>query len=325
MTKPTAVLVFGGTGILGAPLAFRLAELGHRVHVASRTRHFDRTGPIRSVRCDVVVEGVAERLLREVDPAWVINCAAETSIEACEGSGPARRLNADWPKELAAAAATTGARCVHVSTDSVFSRKPGQEEPEEEDTRNPVNGYARQKAWAEDAVLDASKGEALVVRTNFFGWSPIPGHGLAAWALRELRGGRRIHGFADVFFNPLYTGDAIDLLIELLDTDAKGLIHVLGAECLSKLSFVRSLAEVFSLDPSLIEEGRLGDAPLEVPRPFNTCLATSRLERRIGHRPPTVGEGLRRMLREEESLCAKLATLEEYPQRGHDEAIDDRE
>jgi dTDP-4-dehydrorhamnose reductase len=132
--------------------------------------------------------------------------------------------------------------------------------------------------------------------------------------LRELRGGRRVRGFADVFFNPLYAGDAIDLLVELLDAKAEGLIHLLGSQCLSKLSFVRNLAEVFLLDSQLVEEGRLEDAELKAPRPFNTCLATTRLEGRLGHRPPSAREGLRRMLQEEASLCAKLATLEEYPQ-----------
>lgn len=313
MTNQPSALVFGGTGILGAPLAIQLAERGHRVYVAARTRQFAEPNPFQSVRCDVSAGGVAERLLRELDPTLVINCAAETSIEACEGNGPARLVNADWPRELATATASTGVRCVHVSTDSVFSRQPGQGKPQEEDTRNPLNAYARQKAQAEDAVLDASNGEALVVRTNFFGFSATPEYGLAGWALSELRRGRSIRGFADVFFNPLYTGDAIDLLIKLLDTNAKGLFHLLGSQCLSKLSFVRSLAEVFSLDPSLIEEGSLREAQLKVSRPFNTCLATIRLERHIGCRPPTAVEGLRRMFREEKSLCARLATLGEIP------------
>lgn len=304
--------------MLGAPLALRLAELGHRVHVVARSKRFAEPTSIRSVRCDVSEGGVADRLLRELDPMWVINCAAVTSVDACELGGLSERVNVGWPLELAAAAASTGARCVQISTDSVFAREPSQSEPEEDDPRHPLNAYARQKARAEDAVLEASKGEALVVRTNFFGWSPAPERGLAAWALRELRGGRRIRGFADVFFRPLYTGDASDLLVELLDANATGLIHLLGAQCLSKLSFARSLAEAFSLDPGLIEESRLRDGDLKVPRPFNTCLATNQLEKRLGHPPPTAREGLRRMLREEASLCAKLATLEEHPQQGEE-------
>ena len=314
MAAGSSVVVFGGTGLLGAPLALRLVERGHRVYVAARSQRFGEPTSIRSVRCDVSVGGVADKLLQELNPTWVINCAAVTSVDACESGGVAERVNADWPRELAAAAALTGTRCVHISTDSVFARESGQSAPREDDPRHPLNAYARQKARAEDAVLQASKDQALVIRTNFFGWSPTPQRGLAAWALRELREGRRIRGFADVFFNPLYTGDAIDLLISLLDAKMEGLIHLVGGQCLSKLSFVCKLAEVFSLDSSLIEEGLLGDAELDATRPLNTCLATARLEEYLGHGPPTAFDGLGRMLRDETSLCPQLAALEQYPQ-----------
>ncbi len=216
MTNEKSVLVFGGTGLLGAQLAWRFAEQGLRVTVATRSKRFVAPTPIEMVRCEINEGGVAEGLLRTFDPTWVINCAAVTSVDACEFGGLARRINVDWPRELAAATAFTRARCVHISTDSVFEREPGQCEPEEDHPRNPINAYSHQKAEAEDAVLEAAKGKALVVRTNFFGWSPSPRRGLATWALHELREGRRIRGFRDVYFNPLYTGDAVDLLVELL-------------------------------------------------------------------------------------------------------------
>jgi len=316
MTSGSSVLVFGGTGLLGAPLSLRLAERGHRVWAASRTQRFTGSTSIRSVQCDVSKVGVARALLQEIKPAWAINCAAVTSVDACELGGLAERVNAEWPRELAAAAASAGVRCVHISTDSVFARQPGQPEPREDDPPNPLNAYARQKAQAEKAVLETSNREALVVRTNFFGWSPVPERGLATWALRELRNGRRIRGFADVFFNPLYTGDAVDLLIELLDGGAKGVIHLLGAQCLSKSSFVRNLAETFSVDPGLIDEGLLRESKLEAPRPFNTCLATTRLKETLGRKPPGAPEGLARMLSDETSVRSELAMLEEYPDRG---------
>jgi dTDP-4-dehydrorhamnose reductase len=82
------------------------------------------------------------------------------------------------------------------------------------------------------------------------------------------------------------------------------------------LSFVRSLADVFSLDPGLIDQGLLRDAELGAPRPSNTCLATTRLEEHLGRRPPTALEGLGRMLSDETSLRPKLATIEEYADQG---------
>jgi dTDP-4-dehydrorhamnose reductase len=198
----------------------------------------------------------------------------------------------------------------------VFSREAGQVAPEEDSARTPLNAYARQKARAEDLVADASHGEALVVRTNFFGWSRVPGRGLAAWGLQELRGGRRIQGFTDVFFNPLYVGDVIDLLIGLFERDIRGTVHVLGSQCLSKFSFLRKLATAFWLDPELVEERRLRDAGLAAPRPLNTCLSTTQLERCLGSPPPNVDEGLDRMVQDEEPLRAKLINIEAYPREG---------
>lgn len=309
------VLVFGGTGLLGAPLALRLVARGCQVYVVSRLHHFAGTTRIQSRQCDVALPGAGRQLLQVVKPHSVINCAAITNVDACETSGIAERVNADWPRELAAAAAEQGARCVHISTDSVFERKSGQRAPKEKDARSPVNAYGRQKAKGEDGALDASDGTALVVRTNFFGWSPRPERGLAAWALRELRMRHRIRGFADVFFSPLYTTDAIDLLITLMDANVKGVTHVLGSQCLSKLSFLRILAKTFSLDAELIDEARLDDAMLTASRPRNTCLSTNRLEDLLGRPAPTAEDGLLRMLREETSLRAELSSVQQLPRR----------
>lgn len=309
------MLVFGGTGLLGAPLVLQLVSRGYQVFVASSLHRFSVNTSIQSFACDVGIPGAGSRLLREVDPHWVINCAAVTDVDACEAGPVADRVNAQWPRELATAAAEAGVRCVHISTDSVFERRPGQAAPSEGDPRSPVNAYARQKAKAEEGVLDASNGRALVVRTNFFGWSPPPARGLAEWALRELRRRRRIRGFDDVYFNPLYSGDAVDLLLALMEANAEGLIHMLGSQCLSKLSFLRSLATVFSLDKRLVDEARLEDAQLAAPRPLNTCLSTTWLRGFLGRPLPSAEEGLRRMLRDELSLRAGLASVQEWPGR----------
>ncbi len=299
--------------MLGAPLALRLVELGHRVTVATRTRRFADISAIRSVHRDLAAPGIAETMLRDLHPDWVVNCAAVTSVDECESGGLTERVNADWPRELGAATLSVGCRYLHISTDSVFGREPGDTPPEEGDARRPLNAYARQKMQAEDGSLEASEGRALVARTNFFGWSGHPERGFAAWALRELRAGHRVRGFADVFFNPLYVGDAIELLVNLLEKETQGLIHVLGAQCLSKYEFLRKLAGTFALDEALVKRGALRDAKLKAPRPFNTCLATKRLEAEIGHRPPTIDEGLARMRLEESSLGTKLAMLEPQP------------
>lgn len=309
----TIVLVVGGTGLLGAPLSLRLREIGCQVHVVSASRRFPPRSGIQSIQCDLNQGGVGEDLLRTTSPDVVINCAAITNVDACESDPVAERINTEWPRELAASASAAGIPCAHISTDAVGAISSGEGLPDEGAPVRPKNAYAHQKVRAEAGVLEASDGQALVVRTNFFGWSPQPERGLAAWALRELKAGHRVNGFSDVFFNPLYTEDAVDLLIDLLTSDVHGVIHLVGAECLNKYAFICRLAKVCSLDSSLVDEGRLALAELKAARSLNTCLSTGRMEGVLGRKPPTVTEGLVRMVRDETALRSKLADLGHYP------------
>lgn len=305
--------MIGGTGLLGAPLALCLHQLGCRVDIVSTARRFSRATGIKSTQCDISQPGVAAPLLAELAPDVVINCAAVTNVDACESNIAAQRINAEWPRHLALAATASNTLYAHISTDCVFASRKGTALPGESMPPQPMNAYARQKVEAEAGVLEASDGNALVVRTNFFGWSPEPSRGLAAWALRELRAGRPVNGFSDVFFNPLYSEDAIDLLIDLLNADVRGLIHMLGSECLDKYSFICRLAAATGLEPASVRRGRLEDAKLKVARPLNTCLATARLEQVLQRTPPTAVDGIARMVRDERFMRSRLSGLETYP------------
>jgi dTDP-4-dehydrorhamnose reductase len=83
-------------------------------------------------------------------PDWAINCAVISSVDACENRGDAVRVNAERPREIAVASASAGARCVHISADSVFSRASGQPALQKNSPRSQLNAYARQKARADD-------------------------------------------------------------------------------------------------------------------------------------------------------------------------------
>jgi len=70
----------------------------------------------------------------------------------------------------------------------------------EDEPIDPRSVYAKTKAEAEKIVLAEAPG-ATVARVNFFGFGAAPG-GLAAWVLGELRAGRQLNGFVDVYFSP---------------------------------------------------------------------------------------------------------------------------
>jgi dTDP-4-dehydrorhamnose reductase len=283
------VLVTGASGLLGANLA--LTASGHEVIAASHA-HPVGAGEIRGLQADLSVPGVAREVVDEIRPDWVVHCAAATDVDACEADPQtAQRLNVEMARRVAEAARAAGARLVHVSTDAVFDGLRGAYV--EEDPARPVNVYARSKRAGEVAVAEACP-EALIVRTNIYGWNAQPKDSLAEWFIRRLEARQECHGFADVFVSPILATDLAAMLLRMLQAGLSGLYHVAGAECVSKHAFGIHVAGAFGLDAGLIRPASVDEAGLRAPRPKKLCLRCDRASRALGMRMPGLEEGLTR-------------------------------
>ena len=103
--------------------------------------------------CITNIDKVLE-LARQVKPYAIINCAAHTAVDACEGDvDNAYRINAIGPRNLSIAATETGAKMIHVSTDYVFDGK-GTRPYLEFDRPNPQGVYGETKLAGENMVKD---------------------------------------------------------------------------------------------------------------------------------------------------------------------------
>jgi len=145
------ILLFGRHGQLGRQLAPRLARLG-RVRVLGRAE------------ADLASPGQPADLIRDLRPQLVVNAAAYTAVDRAEAEEAlARRVNAEAPAAMAAAARDCGALFVHYSTDYVFDGR-GTRPYREDDPTAPLNAYGRTKRAGEAAVA-AAGGQWLVFRT----------------------------------------------------------------------------------------------------------------------------------------------------------------
>jgi len=161
-------------------------------------------------------DGVAAFLDR-VRPSAVINAAyrREERATTCDGA-----------VHVARAAAACGSRLVHVSTDLVFDGEKGSLYVEEDEPA-PVVDYGRDKADAERGVLDACPG-AAVVRTSLIYGGPSPG------PQERLAADPDAAFFTDEHRCPVEVGDLAAALLELADSGYAGLLHVAGADRLSR-------------------------------------------------------------------------------------------
>ena len=86
-----------------------------------------------------------ERLLRTLNPAIVINCAAYTDVDGCETNvETAMQVNGEGVAHLAMSTRMIGARLVQISTDYIFDGGKGSPYLED-DAPNPLSIYGESK------------------------------------------------------------------------------------------------------------------------------------------------------------------------------------
>ncbi len=237
------ILVTGASGLLGINLALE-ASRDHQVFGLVND-HRLHTAAFQVVDGDLLIPGTAERLLDEIQPDWVIHCAALANLDACEADpARARQLNTEVPRLLAELVGRGGARLLHVSTDAVFDGLRG--DYTEEDIPSPVGVYSQTKLAAEQAVSQANP-QAIIARVNLFGYSLTSKRSLGEFFLYNLQAGKQVMGFTDVIFCPLLANDLAQIFIEMLTLELTGLYHVVSSDYLSKYEFGVRLARCFGL------------------------------------------------------------------------------
>lgn len=295
------LLVTGASGLLGANFMLEAVEK-HDV-VGLYHSHPIKHERVRTVQAHLNSRDSVRRLIEAVCPEWIINCAAATNLDLCEDRHDwAFRLNRDLPGWVAQEAQVFGARLVHISTDAVFDGEKGNYK--ESDAPAPISVYGESKLAGELAVTSANP-EALIVRTNIYGWNAQPKSSLAEFFLEKLERGEACDGFRDVWITPLLASDLAKAILELLDMDVKGLYHLAGQECVSKYEFGRRLANTFGLDAGLVAPISVDSAGLKAHRSKNLCLDCQAIGEVIDIKLLSLQAGLDRFHRQQDDGTRK--------------------
>ncbi|HSM50275.1 MAG TPA: sugar nucleotide-binding protein, partial [Thermoanaerobaculia bacterium] len=126
-------LVFGGEGLLGRALAREARRRGDAVLAL----------PLEVA--DIERPGELLAWAGEFRPTAIVNAAALTRVDDCEGSAAtAMAVNGTAVAHVAAAAAAVGARLVQISTDYVFDGAARAPYPEDAPT-GPRTAYGASK------------------------------------------------------------------------------------------------------------------------------------------------------------------------------------
>lgn len=258
------VLITGG----GGQLAGALEPL-----VATRS---EVLAPPRS-ELDVTDASAVVSLFDRFRPDVVINCAAFHNVEVCEGEeAQSFAVNATAVKHLAQLCDERSSKLVHVSTNYVFDGRA--DDPYDEDARpNPESVYAISKLAGEYAALAYAPG-ALVARTGgLYGLhgSKSKGGNFVTRMLARAREQSSIKMVADQRLSPTFTGHLAAALLEAIDHDLNGIVHLTSSGSCSWFQFTEAIVEVAGVEATIqpVSTTRPAGAAR---RPLNGVLARRR-------------------------------------------------
>lgn len=295
------ILITGGSGLLALNWALAVRDRFSPI-LGLHERDVSVAGA-ETVRLDLESADRLVAAFEALQPHIVVHAAGLASVERCE-SDPAlaRHINVDLASNVAEACAKLALPLVHISTDHLFSGAAAM--VDEVCPPAPINVYGRTKAEAESRVLDAHP-QALVIRTNFYGWGPSYRQSFSDWIIRSLRARREIALFEDVFYTPILIEALAEAVHDLIDLKAAGIFHVVGDDRISKFEFGTIVAKEFGLDVGLIQTASIRDRKSLVQRPRDMSLTNEKTCKTIARKLGVAAEQIARLHRQEQDGHAR--------------------
>ncbi len=253
--------------MLGQSLILTLKQNGFKeIYMISKTKNI--------MLDDVNLIQLNDLESRSLNFYCFFHCAAEVNVNLCEKDFKhAIHSNVDYTRLLFSKIKSE--KLFYISTDAVYDGFIG--DYKEVDNTSPINNYAKSKLLGEK-VVDELAEKYYIIRTNIFGRNSKNKNSLFEWGENEIKQGKNIPGYTNMFFNPLYVGHLAQVLFELMGSNLNfGIYNVGSSDYISKYDFLQQEAEFLDCNQELIQPIEYVPQNDNVVRPLNTTLNCNKL------------------------------------------------
>jgi dTDP-4-dehydrorhamnose reductase len=250
--------------------------------------HFTQTGlefnAFGSADLDITDEKAVDKVIADIKPDVIINCAAYTKVDLAEDeSERCAEVNTLAVGYLASSAAKHGAKFVHYSTDYVFSGViedritfPKGYPPNH--GGNPQNVYGRTKWEGEEFIRNTCE-DYLILRVSWL----CGKHGNNfVKTMRRLASERpEINVVSDQFGSPSFTDQVVFNTIKLIDKQASGTFHIASDGLISWYDFAKEIIRLSDVNCK-VNSISSNEFPQKATRPAYSKLDCSETEQLTG-------------------------------------------
>ena len=230
-------------------------------------------------------------IVADNDIKAIVNCAAWTNVDACENdeklAALAEKLNADAPKNLAAAMKEVNGVLFHISTDYVFGQEPYNTPCNPSQKGTPTGVYGATKKHGEENIL-ASGCDYIILRTAWL-YSEF-GKNFCKTMLNLTATKPNLSVVFDQCGTPTYAYDLAAAIFEII-TDRKyegntGIYHYSNEGVTSWYDFTQMIARISGHLECDIQPCYSSEYPSPVKRPSYSVLDKKTFKDTFGIKVP---------------------------------------
>lgn len=260
------LLIVGSGGLFGRHAAAYLRAAGRGVVCASHR-------PGAAIRLDLHRPlGDVVRLIPS-DVTHALICSSITDIELCRREADTtRRFNVERTIELIEALLDRAVQPIFLSSDLVFRGDTGNYA--EDDPREPITEYGRQKKEVEDFILGMRR-PFLVIRLSKLYSLDADDPSPVGQTVRALRAGRTVRAATDQVVSPTWVVDAVKAVDVLVGRKLTGIYHVAAPQRFTRYSLAMTTARLMGAEQQ-VERCSIKEFDFLEPRPSDNSLAVDK-------------------------------------------------
>ena len=272
------ILITGSNGQLGNELQSILKSGYSDIGVISSDLRVAEIVALDEKELDITKKSIVDKLVSEIKPDVIINCAAFTNVDLCETKKTlAFNVNTLGARNLAIAAEKVGAKIVQVSTDYVFSGI-GDVPLTEYDDVAPSSVYGKTKLMGEQYVKDFST-KYFIVRTAWL--YGTQGKNFVYTMLNLGENKDSIQVVNDQKGNPTNANDLAHHILKLIETEEYGVYHCTGENECTWYDFASEIMELAAKE-CIVNPCTSAEFKTVAKRPEYSSLQNMMIENTIG-------------------------------------------
>jgi dTDP-4-dehydrorhamnose reductase len=229
---------------------------------------------------DITQQDEVEKKIQELQPQFLINCAAYTAVDKAETDKEiCYAINADAVGYLAKACKNNNTQFIHISTDYVFDGTAA-EPYKETDKPNPQSIYGKSKLAGEQEAVNNNP-EAIIIRTSWV--YSVYGSNFVKTMLRLMQSRPELNVVSDQYGSPTYAADLAQAIMHIVESQSwqPGIYHYSNEGIISWFDFAKAIRDIAQLN-CVVNPISTEQYPTPAARPKYSVLDKTKMQQTFG-------------------------------------------